>query len=272
MSRSADLHLHTSHSDGLRTSREIIDLAVQLDLGIIAISDHDNLAAYSEILPYALEKEITLVPAVELSCSYRSTDVHILAYAFDPDSDAIRGRLQHFRETRSDRGALIVERLRSSGVDIDLARVEEIAGHGAMGRPHVARALLEKGIVSSIQDAFERFLRPGKPGYVDKERFLVDEAVEMIRRAGGVTVVAHAPLYPRWRMIVGELLTLGVDGLEILHPSIDEESRNELLSIARQRDCLRTGGSDDHGIEDRRTIGSIRVPEEWIGSILARVG
>jgi len=270
MSRFADLHLHTNHSDGSRTSREIVDLAAELDLKIIAISDHDNLAAYDEVLPYAAERGIMLIPAVELSCTYRSTDVHVLAYAFDPKSDSIGRRLQHFRETRSDRGALIVERLRAAGFDIELSRVQEIAGEGAMGRPHVARALLEKGLVSSIQDAFERLLRPGKPGFIDKERFLVDDAVQMVREAGGVTVVAHAPLYPRWRMIVNELLVQGIDGVEIMHPSINEEARTELLAIAKKHDCLRTGGSDDHGIEDRRTIGSIRVPEEWLGAILER--
>src|SRR6476659_442467 len=185
--RFADLHTHTSHSDGTRSSREVIDVARAADIGIVSISDHDNLAAYFEVKNHADSVGVTLVPGVELSCSYKGVDVHILAYAFDPVDDAIDARLRQFRETRAARGRLIVDKLRSLGHDITFERVEQLAGGGSVGRPHVARALVERGIVKNVAEGFDRFLGTGKPGYVEKERFAIREAISLIRSAGGLT-------------------------------------------------------------------------------------
>src|SRR5438034_1259079 len=193
--RYADLHTHTSHSDGTRTSREVIDVARSRGLGIVAISDHDNLAAYFEVKQYADSVGVTLIPAVELSCSYQGVDVHILAYAFDPLDDAVEERLRRFRETRATRGRRMVDRLRGLGYDIQADRIEQLAAGGAVGRPHVARALVERGYVASVDEAFDRLIGTGKPGYVDKERFAIEEAIALIRSAGGLTSIAHPTLY-----------------------------------------------------------------------------
>jgi predicted metal-dependent phosphoesterase TrpH len=270
--RYADLHTHTYHSDGTRSPREVIDVALASGIEIVAISDHDNLAGYFEIKTYADERGATLVPATELSCTYEGADIHILAYAFDAHDERIESRLRGFRETRETRGRRIVERLRGLGYGITFERVQQLAAGGAVGRPHVARALVEGGFVASVSEAFDLLLRPGKPGYVEKERFAIDEAVALIRATGGVTSIAHPTLYPDHARIVPQLLDAGIDGIEVLHPDVDEASRETYTSIARFRGKMLTGGSDDHGsVKKTETLGTIKVPEDWIGPILDRL-
>ncbi|HEY5610189.1 MAG TPA: PHP domain-containing protein [Thermoanaerobaculia bacterium] len=271
MPRHADLHLHTYHSDGVRSPREVVDLARHNGLEIIAISDHDNLAAYFEIRDYAREHSVTLIPGVELSCGYQGLDIHILAYAFDPADGPLNERLVDFREARLRRGEAMVDRLVTLGYAISRARVAELCGTGAMGRPHIARALLEIGAVSSIEDAFQKLLGSGCPGYVEKERFAIEEAVAVIRAAGGVTSIAHPTVYPRHRAVVEELFEAGVDGVEALHPNVDDEQRRYYERLAHLKGKLVTGGSDDHGFGDRCTIGTVRVSAEMIGPILDRL-
>jgi predicted metal-dependent phosphoesterase TrpH len=272
LTRYADLHTHTHHSDGTRSPKEVIDVAVAYGLSIVAISDHDNLAAYFEIKNYADERDVTLVPAIELSCGFEGVDVHVLAYAFDPLDERIEERLRHFRDTRHRRGYAIVERLRGLNVKISPARVDELAAGGAMGRPHVARALVEAGYVTSVSEAFDRYLGTGKPGYVEKERFAIAEAVALIRAAGGVTSVAHPTLYPDHTLLVPRLLDEGIDAVEVMHPRIDAFERERYSNLARFRGRFTTGGSDDHGaVKTTETLGTIRVPESMIGPILERM-
>ena len=250
----------------------MIDVARAHDIGIVSISDHDNLAAYFEVKHHADSTGVTLVPGVELSCAYHGVDVHILAYAFDPLDEAIEARLRHFRSARTNRGRRMVDRLRGLGFNITAERVEQLAAGGAVGRPHVARALVEQGFASTVADAFDRFIGTGKPGYVEKERFAIHEAVSLIRAAGGVTSIAHPTLYPDHQRIVPELLDAGIDGIEVFHPNVDEASREIYTNVARFRGKMMTGGSDDHGtVKEVETLGSIRVPENLIEPILQRL-
>ena len=270
--RYADLHTHTHHSDGTRTPANVIDVARAHGIEIVAISDHDNLAAFFEIKAYADARGVTLVPAVELSCAYDGVDVHILAYAFDPLDERIEARLRSFRDTRERRGHAIVERLRGLGHPIDARRVSELAAGGAVGRPHVARALVEAGHAESVSDAFDKFLGTGKPGYVEKERFRVQDAVSLIRSAGGVTSIAHPTVYPDHERLVPILLDAGVDAIEVIHPDVEDADRERYTFLARSRDRFTTGGSDDHGtVKTTETLGHFRVPETMIGPILERV-
>jgi predicted metal-dependent phosphoesterase TrpH len=270
--RYADLHLHTHHSDGTRSPREVIDLARQHDLSIVAISDHDNTAAFFEIKQYADEAGVTLVPAIELSCGFDGVDVHVLAYAFDPGDERIEERLRGFRAGRHRRGYAMVDRLRALGYDIKPERVDQLAAGGAMGRPHVARALVEAGYVASVSEAFDKLIGTGKPAYVEKERFRIEEAVSLIHGAGGVTSVAHPSLYPNHEQLVPQVLDRGVDGVEVMHPEVSAEDRERYTNLARFRGKLTTGGSDDHGtVKTSETIGTIRVPESMIGAILDRL-
>jgi predicted metal-dependent phosphoesterase TrpH len=270
--RYADLHTHTYHSDGTRSPREVVDVARTHGVNILAISDHDHLAAFFEIQPYAASQNVTLIPAIELSCSYDGVDVHVLAYAFDPNDDRILARLTRFRETRHRRGYAIVEKLRALGCDIRAERVDELAAGGAMGRPHVARALVEAGYVSSVSEAFDKYLGTGKAAYVDKERFEISEAVSLIHDAGGVTSVAHPTLYPKHEQLIPHLLDQGIDAIEIMHPDVDALNRERYANLARFRGKFTTGGSDDHGaVKKKQTLGTIKVPETMIGPILERM-
>jgi 3',5'-nucleoside bisphosphate phosphatase len=270
--RYADLHTHTYHSDGTRSPQEVVDVAISHGIEILAISDHDNLAAYYEILPYAASRGITLIPAIELSCGYDGVDVHVLAYAFDAHDERIDRNLKHFREGRQRRGLAMAERLQHLGYRIDPNRIDELAAGGAVGRPHVARALVEAGYVATISDAFDKLLGTGKPAFVDKERFRIEDAIEMIRSAGGVTSIAHPTLYPDHNRLVPALLDAGVDAVEVLHPAVDENHRERYTNMARVRGKFTTGGSDDHGsVKTSETLGTVKVPETMIGSILERL-
>jgi predicted metal-dependent phosphoesterase TrpH len=272
LTRFADLHLHTYHSDGTRSPREVVDLAREHGLDIIAISDHDNVAAYFEIKPYADERGVTLVPATELSCAYDGIDVHILAYAFDAFDERIDAHLRRFRESRHHRGYAMVERLQSLGYNITKERVDQLAAGGALGRPHVARALVEAGHAASVDDAFNRFLGTGKPGYVEKARFSIEDALALIHGAHGLLSIAHPSHYPNADRIVVELLDAGIDAVEILHPDVPDDDRERFRNLARFRGRFITGGSDDHGATKAvETIGTIRVPEAFITPILDRV-
>jgi predicted metal-dependent phosphoesterase TrpH len=270
--RYADLHTHTYHSDGTRSPKEVVDVAQAHGIDILAVSDHDNLAAYYEIKPYADTRGVTLIPAIELSCIFEGIDIHVLAYAFDAHDEAIARRLTGFRETRQRRGQAIVERLRTLGIAIDGERVDQLAAGGSVGRPHVARALVEAGHVPSVSEAFDRFLGAGKPAYVEKERFRIPEAVSLIRSAGGLTSVAHPTLYPGHESVVPRLLDSGIDAVEVVHPDVDELNRERYANLARFRGKFITGGSDDHGtVKTAQTLGTIRVPESAIGPILERL-
>lgn len=271
--RYADLHLHTTRSDGTRTPSEVIDLAIKLGLGIIAISDHDQLAAFFEIREYAADRDVTLIPAVELSCIHAGHDIHVLAYAFDADDPDVSNRLARFRASRLNRGAQIVKRLETLGFPLDESRVQELSAGGSLGRPHVARAMVERGYVTSVSEAFDQFLAHGRPADVPKERFKVSEAVAVIRAAGGLTSIAHPSLYPDHRSIVNEILDQGVDGIEVFHPDVGADDRAYYEKLARSRDALMTGGSDDHGtVKAKETIGTVKVPETLIRPILDRMG
>lgn len=270
--RYADLHTHTYHSDGTRSPKEVVDVALAHGIEILAISDHDNLAAYYEIQPYAVTAGVTLIPAIELSCGYDGIDVHVLAYAFDPHDERIDTRLRGFREMRQRRGQAMAERLRVLGYRIDPERIDQLAAGGAVGRPHVARALVEAGYVATVSDAFDKLLGTGKPAYVEKERFRIEEAISLIRTAGGVTSIAHPTLYPDHSRLVPALLDAGLDAVEVLHPAIDENHRERYANMARFRGKFTTGGSDDHGtVKTAETLGTIKVPETMIGPILERL-
>jgi predicted metal-dependent phosphoesterase TrpH len=270
--RYADLHTHTYHSDGTRSPQEVVDVARRHGIDILAISDHDNIAAYFEIKSYADEVGTTLIPAMELSCAHEGIDIHVLAYAFDPHNTRIEERLRGFRETRHQRGYAMVDRLRALGYMISRERVDELAAGGALGRPHVARALVEAGYATSVADAFDKLLGTGKPGYVEKERFSIAEAVELIHTAGGVTSIAHPTLYPDPEKVVPLLLDQGIDAVEVIHPDVDKWSRERYTHMTRFRGKFATGGSDDHGkVKTTETLGTFKVPAAMIGPILERV-
>ena len=215
----------------------------------LALTDHDTVAGIAEAQAAAREAGIRLIPGVELSCGAQK-EIHILGYGIDPQDEPLLAFSRHRREEREARAQKMVERLAQAGMTISLSRVHELA-RGVVARPHVARALVEAGYASSVSDAFDRFLVPGKCGYVPREDVRVAQAVALIHGAGGIAVLAHPMQLKLGDMAIDALVRewkgQGLDGLEVYHPSAQNNHAAMLLHLARREGLLVTGGSDFHG-------------------------
>ncbi|MBE0690790.1 MAG: PHP domain-containing protein [Anaerolineae bacterium] len=241
-----DLHLHTNASDGQHTPTELIDLVRQQHLDVIAITDHDTTGGIAEAQSVS-QGHPQIIPGIELSAEDEEGDVHVLGYFIDPANTALQEKLSHFRTERLERGQRIVQKLIDLGIPVTWDRVSAIAGDASIGRPHIARALLEAGHVDSVHDAFDRYLYNGGPAYVARYRLTPEEAIQFIHSAGGVAVLAHPGLLPDYRAMVQRLVPAGLDGVEVYHPENSQTVRLNLSGLAQQYDLVVTGGSDFHG-------------------------
>jgi predicted metal-dependent phosphoesterase TrpH len=264
----ADLHLHTTASDGQLTPGELVAFACGVRLDIIAITDHDTTDGIVEAQA-AAGSSLTVLPGIELSAEENGLDVHMLGYLIDVQDAAFQARLAAFRDDRVSRAHRIVERLAELNVPVEWERVQAIAGAGSIGRPHIARAMIEAGHVATIADAFDRYLRTGGPAYVSRQRLSPEEAVDMIHRAGGVAVIAHPGLVRDYLAIVERLVPAGLDGLEIYHPKNTMNIRDNLRGLAARYDLIVTGGSDFHRRESD-SIGSQAVPPDAVNRLRER--
>lgn len=272
MKLTADLHLHTFHSDGLRSPEAVVRLAAKHKLGVIAISDHDNLAAIPEAQPIADELRIVLIPAIELSTSFDGQDVHLLAYGVDVANAELQAKLEEFRARRLRRGDVMVEQLIAHGIEISRERVEELRGDAALGRPHIGRALIEAGFVKTMDEAFDHYLSPGRPGYIETPRIALVDAIALTHRAGGIASLAHPVLNRGDVETARAAIDMGLDAIEVYHPRLELADRHRYLDLVRERKILVTGGSDDHGIEGRESMGSCRLDEPHVTRLLERMG
>lgn len=245
----ADLHLHTTASDGSLTPAELTALAAGEGFDVIAVSDHDSVSGVLAAQEAGKQLGVSVIPAVELSCG-AAKEIHILGYGVDICNDALLDFCRARRENREARARQMCAQLAEAGKPVSFDRVMELA-RGVVGRPHVARALLEAGHVTSIRDAFDRLLVPGKPGYVPKEDVRVADAIRLIREAGGAAVLAHPMELKMGEMaleaLVGEWKTQGLDGIEVWHPSAANNHAAYLERLARREGMLITGGCDYHG-------------------------
>ena len=251
----ADLHMHSTASDGVFAPDELMRRAAGLGFTHVALTDHDSMAGLALARETAQALGMTLIPGVELSCGAQK-EIHVLGYGFDLENEALLGFCRERVRQREARTAAMVEKLCALGKPVEMARVRELA-RGVMGRPHVARALLEAGHVTSISDAFDRFLKPGKPAYVPKEDVKVSEAVRLIREAGGAAVLAH-PMELKMgdamlESLIGEWKSQGLAGVEVYHPSAQNNHASFLLHLAQREKLLITGGSEFHGEAVRKT-------------------
>ena len=251
----ADLHLHSTASDGTCAPDELVRRAHAQGLTCVALTDHDSAEGVAAAAGEAAHLHMAFIPGVELSCG-ASKEIHILGYGIDPRCPSFVAFCARRRQEREERAAQMVEQLAQAGKPVPLSRVRELA-RGVIARPHVARALVEAGHASSVSDAFDRFLTPGRCGYVPRREVCVAEAVEVIRRAGGVAVLAH-PMELRLgdaalTSLVEEWRGQGLAGIEVYHPSAANNRTPFLLSLARQLGMLVTGGSDYHGETVRET-------------------
>ena len=274
----ADLHMHSTASDGMFAPDELMRRAAGLGFTHVALTDHDSMDGLLLAQKEAQALGMTLIPGVELSCGAQK-EIHVLGYGFDPQDSALGAFCRERVRQREVRTAAMVQKLCELGKPVEMARVREMA-HGVMGRPHVARAMLEMGYVNSISDAFERFLKPGKPAYVPKEDVKVADAVRLIHEAGGVAVLAH-PMELKMgdamlESLIGEWQTQGLDGVEVYHPSAQNNHASFLKHLAERCGLLMTGGSDFHGETVRKTeigegLDRWRSAQEDVTALLGRI-
>lgn len=258
-----DLHIHTNASDGKFSSTEIVHKAAELGLQTIAITDHDTV----EGIPAAIDAvrsypQLRLIPGVELSTDVDRGEIHILGYFIDYADEEFQASLETMRSSRIVRARKMVENLAKMGVQIDWQRIQEIAGNGALGRPHIAQAMLEKGYINSIQDAFRHYIGHGGPAYVARDKLTPAEAVKLILKADGLPVMAHPLTSGDVETTIIELKTVGLVGLEVYYASYSFEDLNPLLGLAYKHGLIATGGTDYHGIDEttETMIGGADVP------------
>ncbi len=266
-----DLHLHTTASDGQHSPVDLIRIVHQHKLDVIAITDHDTTAGFAEAKAASAGQPI-VIPGIELSAEDEAGDVHMLGYHLRLDHAPLQARLAEFRDLRENRGRKIVEKLAGLGMPIPWESVEAIADGAAIGRPHIARAMIEAGYVESVRDAFDRYLYNGGPAYVSRYRLSPEEAVALIHDAGGVAVLAHPGLLPDYRTMALRLIPAGLDGVEVWHPDNNEHVRLNLRAIAAEHNLIMTGGSDFHGaaIKTNNHPGSTNPPDTCIAQLQAR--
>lgn len=243
----ADLHVHTIYSDGLLTPEQVVDLAVKKDLKALAITDHDTtLGIYRAMERSKLYESFHIIPGIELSCTHEDEEVHILGYFIEYNSINIINLTKKLQYERVIRAKKIIANLNKLGIDITLSDVEEFSEQNVIGRPHIARALIKKGYVKNINQAFEKFLDKGKPAYVKRYKLTIEDAINLIHDIGGIAVIAHPGLIKR-EEIIYYCIKLGIDGMEIIHSKHSREEFLKLMDIANKYDMIKTGGSDCHG-------------------------
>ena len=242
----ADLHLHSTASDGTLAPNELVVLAAELGFTHLALTDHDSVEGIQAAYDAAQDCGIELITGVELSCGAQK-EIHILGYGFDPCDEQMVEFCRMRTLERRGRAAKMVRQLGENGVDISLDRVMELA-RGVVARPHVARALVEAGYANSVSNAFDKYLLPGKCGYVPKTEVKVAQAAKLIRQAGGVAVLAHPMELKMGEMaleaLVHEWHEQGLEGIEVYHPSAANNSLPFLKNLAQREGMLITGGSD----------------------------
>ena len=262
-SRFVDLHTHSTASDGSRPAREVVRAAHDLGLAAIALTDHDTVAGLADASDEGRSLGVRVVPGVELSAVEGDVETHLLGLHL-ADVHRLDARLGELRTMRLSRAERIVTRLNELGVMVTIEDVLAQSGGGAVGRPHVARALVNDGWATDLRDAFDRYLGNGRAAFVPKDRLAMQDAIAMIHDAGGVAVLAH-PGASGTRARIEALVAHGLDGVEVRHPSHSHEDVVRLQALVDHFRLVPSGGSDWHGVsEGGRALGGMRVPFAWL--------
>ncbi|MBJ6643971.1 PHP domain-containing protein [Streptomyces sp. BSE7-9] len=269
-----DLHTHSTASDGTDTPAELVRKAAAAGLDVVALTDHDTTRGHAEALA-ALPPGLTLVTGAELSCRLDGVSMHLLAYLFDPEEPALLAERELVRDDRVPRAKGMIAKLNELGVPVTWEQVARIAGNGSVGRPHVASALVELGVVDSVSDAFTpEWLADGGRAYVPKHETDPFEAVRLVKNAGGVAVFAHPAAVKRGRTVpdspIAELARAGLDGIEVDHMDHDPGTRARLRGLAGELGLLVTGSSDYHGSRKTCVLGEFSTDPEVYGEITRR--
>ncbi|MFF3211951.1 PHP domain-containing protein [Streptomyces sp. NPDC002886] len=269
-----DLHAHSTASDGTDSPAELVRNAAGAGLDVVALTDHDTVAGYREAVA-ALPAGLTLVTGAELSCRLDGIGMHMLAYLFDPEEPELFRERELVRDDRVPRARAMVGKLRDLGVEITWEQVDRIAGDGSVGRPHIAAALVELGVVRTVSDAFTAdWLADGGRAYAEKHELDPFDAIRLVKAAGGVTVFAHPAAVKRGTCVpesaIAALASAGLDGIEVDHMDHDAATRARLRGLAADLGLLTTGSSDYHGSRKTCRLGEYTTDPEIYGEITRR--
>jgi predicted metal-dependent phosphoesterase TrpH len=271
----ADLHVHSNASDGTDPPAEVMRRAAAAGLDVVALTDHDTTAGHDEARA-ALPPGLTLFPGMELSCQLGGRSVHMLAYLLDPDHAELAAETALIRDDRVHRARAMVARLNYLGANVTWDDVAAIAGTSVVGRPHIARAMAQAGVVDDPADAFtSEWIGDDGRAYVEKYALVPARAIALVRAAGGVSVLAHPRAGSEWDLSGEEIAGLaaaGLAGLEVWHPDHTEKERRWLLATATELDLIPTGGSDDHGQLTGYSIARETAAPDTVDRLLARAG
>lgn len=268
-----DLHIHSTASDGRYSPQEIIGKAAGLGLETIALADHDSIDGIAPALEEVRKlKRLQFIPGVEVSTDVPNGEVHVLGYFIDYTSEELAAALARFRHSREGRAQGMIDRLKELGINLSWERVREIAGDGAIGRPHIAQAMLEKGYISSIKEAFDRYIARDGPAYVEREKMTPVEAVQLVLRNKGIAVMAHPFTVPEPEAMIAELKAAGMAGIEAYYNGYTAEEIGQLIAMARNHGLMVTGGTDYHGLDDSKEtmMGGVDVPVAVVQGLIAR--
>ncbi|OGC89783.1 MAG: hypothetical protein A2W25_02760 [candidate division Zixibacteria bacterium RBG_16_53_22] len=255
-----DLHLHTNASDGLFTPEETVKYALKMNLLAIAVTDHDTVDGFVAARMYAEGSDLEVYPGVELSCMYRGYDVHVLGYLIDYTNPEFVKKIEIFRKERYKRGEAMVGKLNDLGINLSMETVKSIAGNSAVGRPHLADALLREEFVQTYDEAFARYLGYHAPAYVPKPVLTPEHGIDLIHLVRGVAVLAH-PGTLNHDEFVPDLVGMGLDGIEAYHSLHDRSTVQKYKNMAKKYGLVYTGGSDCHGPRKGKALmGSQKVP------------
>ncbi|MFU8840170.1 MAG: PHP domain-containing protein [Nitriliruptoraceae bacterium] len=272
-----DLHTHSTFSDGVTTIEHNLEVAARIGLEGIGVTDHDTTAPFALATEVATRLGLDVVLGTEFSAEEDGVSIHLLGYGIDPTDPALGAELARLRDARGRRARAMVAKLQTLGVPVRLARVEALAAGAPIGRPHVAAAVVELGAAASLEEVFDRYLADGGPAYVPKHAVRPERAVELLRAAGGVAVLAHPGLFGARdghdgvpAPVIERLAAAGLAGLEVDHPDHTEDQRRHYRGMARSLGLLVTGGSDHHGAGARARIGVATTPREVVEALRAR--
>jgi 3',5'-nucleoside bisphosphate phosphatase len=269
----ADFHCHSTASDGRLTPAQVVDLAAANGVRILALTDHDSTEGVAEARAAAARHPgFFLIAGVELSTDIEGDEVHILGYFRDIDNPELQAELARYRAGRLERGRRMTEKLSALGKPISWERVREIAGEAAIGRPHIALALVEAGHVASVPEAFELYIGRNCPAYVERQKMTPLEAVQTLRRFGSPAVLAHPTFVGDAEAVLAELAPAGLSAMEVYYRDYDEETIEGLLALCTKYGLLPLGGSDYHALDNpgEREPGLIPLPDSAIRNFLEK--
>lgn len=251
-----DLHTHTTASDGIYSPSDLIKMAIKRDLTVMAITDHDSVDGLEEGMDFSKDKDFELIPGIELSIEYTGGSFHLIGLYIDFHNRELIEITEKLKRLRGERVIMIIEDLNRYGIDISIDEISSLASGNSVGRPHIARVLVEKGYASDVNAIFQSFMVKGKPGYVKKEKILIDEAIHIIKQAGGISIIAHPitlnfKAFDNFEKQIQELIVHGLDGIEVYSSMHKHEEILEFNRIANKYNLIISGGSDFHGDKDK---------------------